>query len=109
MKRRTQEYTQKGRSNVEEFDLLVLGSGTGGKLISWTLAKAGMKIANIERKYVGGSCQNIAFLPSKNVIHSAKMASYFRRSEEFGITQGELENQHAGSAGAQAQDGQGPD
>jgi pyruvate/2-oxoglutarate dehydrogenase complex dihydrolipoamide dehydrogenase (E3) component len=69
----------------EEYDLLVLGSGTAGKLISWTLAKQGMKTADIERKYVGGSCQNIACLPSKNVIHSAKVASYFRRSEEFGI------------------------
>ncbi|MDB5173003.1 MAG: rclA [Phycisphaerales bacterium] len=73
-------------SQLEEYDLLVLGSGTAGKLISWTLAKKGMKTANIERKYVGGSCQNIACLPSKNVIHSAKVASYFRRSEEFGIT-----------------------
>jgi pyruvate/2-oxoglutarate dehydrogenase complex dihydrolipoamide dehydrogenase (E3) component len=63
-----------------------LGSGTGGKLISWTLAKEGMKTVAIERKYVGGSCQNIACLPSKSLIHSAKVASYFRRSEEFGIT-----------------------
>src|SRR5258707_9476550 len=44
-----------------------------------------MKTAVIERKYVGGSCPNIACLPSKNIIHSAKVASYFRRSEEFGI------------------------
>jgi pyruvate/2-oxoglutarate dehydrogenase complex dihydrolipoamide dehydrogenase (E3) component len=63
-----------------------LGSGTGGKLISWTLAKEGMKTVAIERRYVGGSCQNIACLPSKSVIHSAKVASYLRRSEEFGIT-----------------------
>jgi len=77
---------QRPRSNLEEYDLLVLGSGTAGKLLSWTLAKEGMKTADIERKYVGGSCQNIACLPSKNVIHSAKVASYFRRSEEFGIT-----------------------
>ena len=84
------ETKQKTQSRVgskpEEYDLLVLGSGTAGKLLSWTLAGAGMKTANIERKYVGGSCQNIACLPSKNVIHSAKVASYFRRSEEFGIT-----------------------
>lgn len=86
MKPRKQEYKQRARSNLEEYDLLVLGSGTGGKLISWTLAKEGMKTVVIERKYVGGSCQNIACLPSKNVIHSAKVASYFRRSEEFGIT-----------------------
>ena len=86
MKQRRQEYQQTTRSKPEEYDLLVLGSGTAGKLISWTLAKEGMKTANIERKYIGGSCQNIACLPSKNVIHSAKVASYFRRSEEFGIT-----------------------
>src|SRR5216683_5021146 len=70
----------------EEYDLLVLGSGVAGKLISWTLAQKGMKTAVIERKYVGGSCPNIACLPSKNIIHSAQVASYFRRSEEFGIT-----------------------
>src|SRR5881628_3658699 len=73
-------------TSPEEYDLLVLGSGAAGKLISWTLAKKGMKTAVIERKYVGGSCPNIACLPSKNIIHSAKVASYFRRSEEFGIT-----------------------
>ena len=39
----------------------------------------------IDRKYIGGSCPNIACLPSKNIIHSAKVASYVRRSEEFGI------------------------
>jgi pyruvate/2-oxoglutarate dehydrogenase complex dihydrolipoamide dehydrogenase (E3) component len=45
-----------------------------------------MKTAVIERKYVGGSCPNIACLPSKNIIHSAKVASFFRHSEEFGIS-----------------------
>ncbi|HUJ09864.1 MAG TPA: FAD-dependent oxidoreductase [Verrucomicrobiae bacterium] len=72
--------------SLEEYDVVVLGSGAAGKLIGWTLARKGMKAAVIERKYVGGSCPNIACLPSKNVIHSAKVASYFRRSEEFGIT-----------------------
>jgi hypothetical protein len=80
------EFKLRPRSKPEEYDLLLLGSGTAGKLLSWTLPKEGMKTADIERKYVGGSCQNIACLPSKDVIHSAKVASYFRRSEEFGIT-----------------------
>src|SRR3989442_8315763 len=71
---------------AEEYDLLILGSGAAGKLLSWTLATKGMKVAVIERKYVGGSCPNIACLPSKNIIHSAKVASYFRQSEEFGVT-----------------------
>jgi pyruvate/2-oxoglutarate dehydrogenase complex dihydrolipoamide dehydrogenase (E3) component len=71
---------------TEEYDLVILGSGAAGKLISWTLAKKGLKTAVIERKYVGGACPNIACLPSKNIIHSAKVASYFRRSKEFGIS-----------------------
>lgn len=71
---------------IEEYDLVVLGSGEGGKFIAWTMAKKGMKTAVIERKYIGGSCPNIACLPSKNIIHSAKVASYFFRGEEFGIT-----------------------
>jgi len=73
-------------SKPEEYDLVILGSGGAGKLLAWTLAPKGMKTAVIERKYVGGSCPNIACLPSKNVIHSAKVASYFFRSEEFGIS-----------------------
>ena len=73
-------------ADVEEYDVLVLGSGEAGKYIAWTLAKQGKRTAVIERRYVGGSCPNIACLPSKNVIHSAKVASYFQRSGEFGIT-----------------------
>ncbi len=68
-----------------EYEFVVLGTGEGAKYIAWTLAKDGHRVASIERKYIGGSCPNIACLPSKNIIHSAKVASYFRRSEEFGI------------------------
>ncbi len=77
---------KRSSSQSEEYHLLILGSGAAGKLTSWSLAKQGMKTAVIERKYVGGSCPNIACLPSKNIIHSAKVASYFWRSWEFGIS-----------------------
>lgn len=69
----------------EEFDLVVLGGGTGSTIAAWTFASEGKRVAVVDRKYIGGSCPNIACLPSKNIIHSAKVASYFRRSEEFGI------------------------
>ena len=72
--------------NPKEYDLVVLGSGEGAKYVAWTFAKQGKQVAVIERRYIGGSCPNIACLPSKNIIQSAKVASYFRRSEEFGIT-----------------------
>src|SRR5947207_808967 len=72
------------------YDLLVLGSGEAGKYIAWALARKGMKTAVIERGLIGGSCPNIACLPSKNVIHSAKVASLVRRGEQFGITTGSI-------------------
>ncbi len=72
-------------ASLEEFDLVILGGGTGGTIAAWTFAGQRQRVAVIERKYVGGSCPNIACLPSKNVIHSAKVASYLHRSEEFGI------------------------
>jgi pyruvate/2-oxoglutarate dehydrogenase complex dihydrolipoamide dehydrogenase (E3) component len=72
--------------DFETYDLVVLGSGTGSKVAAWTTAEQGKRVALIERKYIGGSCHNIACLPSKNIIHSAKVASYVRRSKEFGIT-----------------------
>ena len=69
----------------EEFDLLVLGSGEPGKYLAWTLASEGKRVAVVERKYVGGSCPNIACLPSKSVIHAAKVAALARRGPEFGL------------------------
>ena len=70
---------------AEEYDLVVLGSGEGSKYLAWTLARQGQRVATVEHRWVGGSCPNIACLPSKNIIHSAKVASYFARAAEFGI------------------------
>ncbi len=76
-------------SHPEEYDVVVLGSGAAGKLLAWTLASQGRRTAVVERRYVGGSCPNIACLPSKNVIHAAKVADIFRRGAEFGIATGD--------------------
>jgi len=70
----------------ENYDLLILGTGAGAKLLAWTFAGRGQRVAAVERKYVGGACPNIACLPSKNVIHTAQVAQYVRRSEEFGVS-----------------------
>jgi pyruvate/2-oxoglutarate dehydrogenase complex dihydrolipoamide dehydrogenase (E3) component len=72
-------------SQVEDFDLLILGGGTGSTIAAWTFAGEGKRVAVVERRYIGGSCPNIACLPSKNIIHSGQVASYFRRGKEFGI------------------------
>src|SRR5437667_2456935 len=73
------------KSQPEEFDLVILGGGTGSTVAAWTFAGEGKRVAVVDRQYIGGSCPTIACLPSKNIIHSAKVASYFRRSKEFGI------------------------
>jgi pyruvate/2-oxoglutarate dehydrogenase complex dihydrolipoamide dehydrogenase (E3) component len=70
---------------AEAYDLVILGGGTGSTIAAWTFASQGQRVAVIERRYIGGSCPNIACLPSKNILHSARIASYFRRGEEFGM------------------------
>jgi hypothetical protein len=54
----------------------------------WTFAAEGQRGALVARKYTGGSCPNIACRPSKNIIHSASVASFVCSSKEFGIATG---------------------
>src|SRR3984957_1554807 len=77
-------------NTTEKYEGLVFGGGTAGKVIAWTMGKEGRRTAVIDRKYVGGSCPNVACLPSKNVIHSAKVASLVARHAEFGIKTGPI-------------------
>ena len=51
----------------ERYDALIIGSGEAGKHIGWTMAQMGHRTAVVERKLIGGSCPNIACLPSKNL------------------------------------------
>src|SRR4030095_17197189 len=64
----------------ERFEILILGSGKGGKLLAWEMARAGRRTAVVERRYIGGSCPNINCLPSKNEIWSAKVAYLVRHN-----------------------------
>jgi pyruvate/2-oxoglutarate dehydrogenase complex dihydrolipoamide dehydrogenase (E3) component len=77
-------------SDKQHVDLLIIGSGEAGKNLAWAMAKAGQSVAVVERKLIGGSCPNIACLPSKNIIHSAKVAQFVRRAAEFGIKTGDV-------------------
>src|ERR1700688_3338070 len=79
-----------------QFDILIIGSGEAGKYLAWTMARAGRRTAVVERGLIGGSCPNIACLPSKNIIHSAKVAELARRAAEFGITTGPVTIDMAG-------------
>ncbi|KAJ9139350.1 FAD/NAD(P)-binding domain-containing protein [Pleurostoma richardsiae] len=70
----------------EHFDYVSLGSGEAGKYIAWTLASQhGKRCAVIEREWIGGSCPNVACLPSKNFVHSAALAHDFRQAAAYGL------------------------
>jgi len=72
----------------QRYEVLVLGSGAGGKLLAWHLAKAGRRTAVVERKWIGGSCPNINCLPSKNEIWTAKVADLVHHAAKFGMVTG---------------------
>src|SRR5579862_7100159 len=72
-------------SNIEKFENLVIGSGGSGKFVAWTMAGAGRRTAVVERWLLGGACPNVACLPSKNIVYSAKVISLARRGAEFGL------------------------
>jgi pyruvate/2-oxoglutarate dehydrogenase complex dihydrolipoamide dehydrogenase (E3) component len=77
-------------SQPESYDDLVLGSGAGGKLLSWHLARSGRRVAVVERRYIGGSCPNINCLPSKNEVWSAKVADLLNHAAKFGVVTGSV-------------------
>src|SRR2546430_2822159 len=70
------------------YEGLVLGSGAGGKLLAWHLARSGRRVAVVERRWIGGSCPNINCLPSKNEIWSAKVADLMHHGASFGAMTG---------------------
>src|SRR5246127_1005045 len=72
----------------EHYDVLILGSGGGGKLMAWHMGRSGKRTAVVERRYIGGSCPNIACLPSKNEVWSAKVAHLARHGAQFGTVTG---------------------
>jgi pyruvate/2-oxoglutarate dehydrogenase complex dihydrolipoamide dehydrogenase (E3) component len=75
-------------SQVEQFDMLILGSGQGGKRLAWHFARSGRHVAVIERQWVGGSCPAVACLPSKNEIWGARVAHLAQHAAHFGTVTG---------------------
>src|SRR5258708_39996113 len=82
-------------SQTELFKTVILGSGQGGKQLAWHLAQTGQRTAVVERRWVGGSCPNVACLPSKNEIWSARVAHLASRAAEFGTTSGTVKTDMA--------------
>jgi pyruvate/2-oxoglutarate dehydrogenase complex dihydrolipoamide dehydrogenase (E3) component len=71
-------------AKVEKYDDLIIGSGIAGKFAAWT-RDSRRRTVIVERGLLGGACPNVACLPSKNLIWSAKVISLARRGLEFGL------------------------
>jgi len=84
--------------STEHFQNLIIGSGVAGKIIAWTLASQGQNTVVVERAMVGGSCPNVACLPSKNVIYSAKAVSLVHPTHGLGVVTGPMRVDMAGVA-----------
>ena len=72
-------------NDIEKFDFLIFGGGKAGKTLAMEQAKAGKKVAGIEAGMIGGSCINVACIPSKTFIRSAEVANAIKNTAEFGI------------------------
>jgi pyruvate/2-oxoglutarate dehydrogenase complex dihydrolipoamide dehydrogenase (E3) component len=75
---------------AEHYQNLIIGSGVAGKILGWTLSAQGQKTIVVERSMVGGACPNVACLPSKNVIYSAKAVSLVDPSKGLGVVTGSV-------------------
>ncbi len=73
---------------TEHFDLLVIGGGKAGKSLAMDLAAAGQRVAMVERGMIGGTCINVACIPTKTLVNSARLLAATRRAAEFGIDAG---------------------
>ena len=82
-----------GYNKPEKFDynLVVLGAGSGGLVSSYIAAAVKAKVALIEKDQMGGDCLNTGCVPSKALLRSAKMLSYAKRAKEFGFEKTEVD------------------
>lgn len=74
-----------------DYNLVVIGAGSGGLVTSYVAAVVRSKVALIEKHKMGGDCLNTGCVPSKALIRSAKILSYVRRAKEFGFKKGNID------------------
>src|ERR1700748_2815455 len=71
-----------------DYDAIVIGTSQGGRFLPIELAKAGQKVALIERGQLGGVCVNTGCTPTKTMVASARLAYQARRGAEYGVRTG---------------------
>ena len=70
---------------TETYDIVIIGAGSGGLVVASGASQLGAKVALVEKHKMGGECLNTGCVPSKTLIHSAKVVSLMKRAETFGL------------------------
>ncbi|HEY3881002.1 MAG TPA: mercuric reductase [Trebonia sp.] len=73
---------------ADDYDAIVIGTSQGGRFLPADLAKAGQRVALVERDQLGGVCVNTGCTPTKTMVASARLAYQARRGAEFGVRTG---------------------
>jgi dihydrolipoamide dehydrogenase len=69
----------------QEYDVLVLGAGSGGYACALRAAQLGLNVALVEKDRVGGTCLHVGCIPTKALLHAAEVADSARDSAQFGV------------------------
>ena len=69
----------------QSFDVIIIGSGPGGYVTAIRAAQLGFKVAIVEREHLGGICLNWGCIPTKALLRSAEIYTYFMHAKSFGL------------------------
>ena len=75
---------------AQEYDLVILGGGTGGYVAAIRASQLGLKTAIVEKEKLGGTCLHKGCIPRKALIRSAEVYATVKQSEEFGVLTSEV-------------------
>ncbi len=74
-----------GSDEGNQFDVVILGAGSGGYACALRAAQLGLSVALVEKDKVGGTCLHVGCIPTKALLHAAEVADAARESEKFGV------------------------
>ena len=70
---------------MDEYDIIVLGSGPGGYVTAIRASQLGLKTAIVEKESLGGVCLNWGCIPTKALLKSAQVFNYLQHAEDYGL------------------------
>ena len=79
------EWEEADVPEASEFDVVIVGAGSGGYACALRAAQLGLSVALVEKDKVGGTCLHVGCIPTKALLHAAEVADAARESEKFGV------------------------